>query len=86
VSALDKKGQPGVVAELFPFSEYFADAPQPLFKSGASYAEDMEVRVVGWGRCTEDLPYKRCACDTLVCLSFYNNLLGKPPKPCWEAG
>lgn len=43
VSAADKRGQAGVVAELFPFSEYFADAPQPLFKEGASCEEDMEV-------------------------------------------
>jgi hypothetical protein len=56
VSAPDKKGQPGVVAELFPFSEYFADAPQPLFKSGASYAEDMEVG--GGGVCV-------CVCRRL---------------------
>lgn len=43
MSAEDKRGKPGIVAELFPFTEYFADAPQPLFKSGASYEDDMEV-------------------------------------------
>lgn len=43
VSATDKRGQAGVVAALFPFGDYFADAPQPLFKPGASYEEDMEV-------------------------------------------
>lgn len=43
MSSPDKRGKPGVVAELFPFSEYFADAPQPLFKPVASYEDDMEV-------------------------------------------
>jgi len=47
VSAAGKRGQAGVVAELFPFSEYFADAPQLLFKPGASYEDDMEVRGKG---------------------------------------
>lgn len=42
-SSADNRGKPGVVAGLFPFSEYFADAPQPLFKPGASYEDDMEV-------------------------------------------
>lgn len=52
VSAPEQKGQPGVVAELFPFTEYFADAPQPLFKPGASYEDDMEVclGLFGWLR------------------------------------
>lgn len=38
MSAPDRQGQPGVVGELFPFKEFFADAPQPLFK-GQSYDE-----------------------------------------------
>jgi intron-binding protein aquarius len=47
VSSPDRRGKPGVVAKLFPFSEYFADAPQPLFKPGASYVDDMEVSTQG---------------------------------------
>jgi len=30
------------VGELFPFTEFFSNAPPPLFK-GRSYAEDMEI-------------------------------------------
>lgn len=35
---------PGVVeiSTLFPFHEYFANAPRPIFK-GRSYEEDMEI-------------------------------------------
>lgn len=43
MSAADKRGKLGVIAEMFPFAEYFADAPQPLFKPGASYDDDLEV-------------------------------------------
>lgn len=35
-------------ADLFPFTEYFADAPQPLFK-GQAYEEDWEKAQVGAG-------------------------------------
>lgn len=47
MSSPDRRGKPGIVAKLFPFSEYFADAPQPLFKPGASYVDDMEVSTQG---------------------------------------
>jgi hypothetical protein len=43
VAAPERAGQPGVVEGLFPFTAFFADAPQPLFRPGASYADDMEV-------------------------------------------
>eukprot|EP00879_Flechtneria_rotunda_P011994 GHRR01012527.1.p1 GENE.GHRR01012527.1~~GHRR01012527.1.p1 ORF type:complete len:1484 (+),score=529.45 GHRR01012527.1:151-4602(+) len=42
VSAPDKVTTAAAVGELFPFKEYFADAPQPLFK-GISCDEDLEV-------------------------------------------
>lgn len=38
VASTDHKGKPASVGELFPFKDYFADAPQPLFK-GISYDE-----------------------------------------------
>ena len=38
------------IAELFPFTEYFSTAPQPVFK-GRSYAEDLDIAEVrGYGR------------------------------------
>uniref|UniRef100_A0A383WJ31 Uncharacterized protein n=1 Tax=Tetradesmus obliquus TaxID=3088 RepID=A0A383WJ31_TETOB len=42
VSPQQHRGVAASVGELFPFKEFFADAPQPLFK-GSSYEEDMEV-------------------------------------------
>eukprot|EP00775_Hariotina_reticulata_P014486 gene14486-14606_t len=42
LSAPERAGQAAPVGELFPFKDYFADAPQPLFK-GSSFEEDMEV-------------------------------------------
>lgn len=37
----------GAVARLFPFTEFFADAPQPLFR-GESTAADLEAARVCW--------------------------------------
>uniref|UniRef100_A0A1D2ABG5 Intron-binding protein aquarius n=2 Tax=Auxenochlorella protothecoides TaxID=3075 RepID=A0A1D2ABG5_AUXPR len=41
LAAARKGGEAGAVAALFPFAEYFADAPQPLFR-GADFDEDLE--------------------------------------------
>jgi intron-binding protein aquarius len=38
ISSQQHKGVAASVGELFPFKEFFADAPQPLFK-GQSYEE-----------------------------------------------
>jgi len=42
-----QEGDAGVVATKFPFTEYFASAPQPLF-AGASYAEDLQKAEGCW--------------------------------------
>ena len=36
------KGETTVISLLFPFSKFFADAPQPLFP-GDSYESDLEI-------------------------------------------
>lgn len=46
---------PTRLAELFPFSDFFADAPQPLFK-GEAYAEDWEKAQVRLWRQRDGLP------------------------------
>lgn len=48
-SAVDKQRSCEAVQLLFPFKEYFADAPQPIFK-GTSYEAVSEGVVWRWGR------------------------------------
>lgn len=50
MSSQQHRGVAASVGELFPFKEFFADAPQPLFK-GSSY-EEVGQRAFDWMRCS----------------------------------
>lgn len=63
MSSPEQRGKPGVVSQLFPFTQYFADAPQPLFKPGASYDDDMEVCTLGvGGLAVAECVFRRALC------------------------
>lgn len=73
---------PPTPADLFPFTEYFADAPQPLFK-GQAYEEDWEKAQVGGSECLSGCGACRpvccgCSADAYWCVVACRGALCQP--------